>query len=185
MGREGGGSLAAIGSVGGHVTKDRQSMTKDWNRVGPMIDGVKLIRTRHIVTGNSITTELFRSDWAETGQPFGHLIHVALNEGGISAWHWHEIQTDGIFVVSGRVLVALYDRREASKTHKMSMLLRFDACDPVALVIPPGVVHGVKALMSPAAFVNFISHPYDYENPDEWRLPQSSDQIPIDIVHAR
>lgn len=177
--------MGISGSGTSAMTKDRQSMTKDWNRVGPVIDGVELKRTRHIVTANSITTELFRSDWPETGKPFGHLIHVALNEGGISAWHWHERQTDGLFVVSGRILVALYDRREASKTTKMSMLLRLDASDPVALVIPPGVVHGVKALVSPAAFANFISYPYDYENPDEFRLPPSSDQVPIDIVNAR
>lgn len=165
--------------------KDRQSMTKDWERVGPVIEGVKLKRTRHIVTANSLTTELFRSDWAETGRPFGHALYVALNPGGISAWHWHEIQTDAIFVVSGRLLVALYDRRQSSTTCGMPMVLRLDASDPVALVIPPGVVHGVKALISPTAFMNVISHPYDYENPDEWRLPPSSDQIPIDIVDAR
>jgi dTDP-4-dehydrorhamnose 3,5-epimerase len=167
------------------MAKDTQNMTRDWERVGATIDGVALKRTRNIVTANSITTELFRSDWSETGHGFGHAIHVALNAGAITAWHWHEIQTDGVFVVSGRMLACLYDRREQSKTHGVSMILRLDACDPQLLLIPPGVVHGFKALISPVSFVNLISHPYVYEDPDEWRLPVSTDLIPIDIVNAQ
>lgn len=165
--------------------KDAQSTTRNWERVGPAIDGVVLKRTRHIVTGNSLTTEMFRSDWPETGAPVGHVIYVALDEGGLSAWHAHRIQTDGIFVLTGRMLLALYDARADSPTQGKAMSLRLDGQDPVLVRIPPLVWHGVKALLGAAAFINLITHPYNYEDPDEWRLPPDTDQIPFDIVNSR
>ena len=164
--------------------KDRQTTTSGWERVGATIDGVVLKRTRHIVTGNSLTTEAFRSDWPETGAPIGHVIHVAMDEGRMSAWHTHSIQTDGIFVVAGRMLVVLYDARPGSPTHGTVMPLRLDGHDPLLVRIPPMVWHGVKPLLGAAAFLNIISHPYNYADPDEWRLPPDTDQIPFDIVHA-
>lgn len=75
--------------------QDASSMTPQWERVNVAIEGVQMKRTRHVVTANSITTELYRADWAETAVPAGHVILVALDDGRISAWHMHATQTDG------------------------------------------------------------------------------------------
>ena len=175
--------MASEGMPGGK--KDVQTTTRAWERVGPSIDGVVLKRTRHIVTANSLTTETFRSDWPETGAPIGHVIHVAMDGGRLSAWHTHRRQTDGIFVLSGRMLVVLYDNREGSPTKGTIMPLRLDGSDPILVRIPPLVWHGVKPLLGPASFLNIISHPYNYEDPDEWRLPADTDQVPFDILKAQ
>jgi dTDP-4-dehydrorhamnose 3,5-epimerase len=164
--------------------KDAQSTTAEWERIGSTIDGVALKRTRNLITGNSLTTELFRADWPETGYQIGHVIHVAMDAGRISAWHCHTLQTDHIFVVAGRMLLALYDSRPDSPTHGRVMSLRLDAQDPQMVRIPPQVFHGVKPLIGAAAFVNIITHPYNYTDPDEWRLPADTDQIPFDIGKA-
>jgi dTDP-4-dehydrorhamnose 3,5-epimerase len=165
--------------------KDRQTATRDWDRVGPTIDGVTLKHSRHIATANSLTTEAFRSDWPETGSPTGHVIHVAMDAGRLSAWHTHRIQTDGIFVLAGRMLLVLHDRRPDSPTNSRTMSLRLDGQIPLLVRIPPMVWHGVKPLLGPASFLNIISHPYNYEDPDEWRLPPDTEQIPFDIVQAQ
>jgi len=175
--------VASEGMPGGK--KDVQSTTRTWERVGPTIEGVTLKRTRHIVTANSLTTETFRSDWPETGAPIGHVIHVAMDPGRLSAWHTHRRQTDSIFVLSGRLLLVLYDNREGSPTHGNIMSLRLDEKDPMLVRIPPLVWHGVKALLGAASFLNIISHPYNYEDPDEWRLPPDTDQIPFDFLKAQ
>lgn len=164
--------------------RDTQSMTAEWERVGQRIDGVLLKRTRHIVTGNGITTELYRSDWTETGVPVGHTILVALDAGRVSAWHAHETQTDGFFVVVGRLLLVLFDDRPQSPTRGRTMTLRLDAADPQLVLVPARVWHGVKPLGGPASFINLITHPYRYDDPDEWRLPRDTDQIPFDILSA-
>jgi len=164
--------------------KDRQSITSQWDATAVEIAGVMLKRTRHIVTANGTVTETFRNDWAETGYEACHVQHITTSDGRISAWHCHQKQTDGIFVVSGRLLVALYDARATSPTRGNTMALRLDACDPVLVIVPPMIWHGVKQLGGSASFVNIISRAYDYEDPDEWRLPADSIEIPFDIVHA-
>ncbi len=164
--------------------QDAPSITADWQPVSIAIEGVRLKRTRHIVTANSITTELYRSDWAETATAAGHAILVALDAGRVSAWHAHEIQTDGIFVVAGRLLLALFDDRPSSLSRGKTMILRLDASDPQLVVVPPQIWHGVKPLHGPASFVNIITHPYRYDDPDAWRLPRDSDKIPFDIMAA-
>jgi dTDP-4-dehydrorhamnose 3,5-epimerase len=164
--------------------KDHQSTTADWDRTGPTIADVKIKRTRHVVTANGTTTETYRRDWLETGYDAGHVIHVALSAGRISAWHAHELQTDGIFVVAGRLFLALYDARSTSPTYRESMILRLDADDPTLVLIPPLIWHGLKPLVGPTAFLNIFNRPYNYEDPDVWRLPVNTDQIPFDIVNA-
>lgn len=167
------------------AVKDRQTRTRDWKRVGPLIDGMTIKQTRNIVTGNGLTVEAFRSDWAETGRDIGHVIHVSLDAGAVTAWHCHEKQTDGIFVLSGRVLLVAYDSREDSETKGQTSAVRLDAADPTLVSIPPLVWHGLKALHGKEArFLNIISHPFAYEAPDEWRVAKDSPEIPFDIVNA-
>ena len=39
--------------------------------------------------------------------------------------------------------------------------------------------HGVQTLgAEPACFVNSFDHAYDYDDPDEWRLPFDTEEIP-------
>jgi len=33
----------------------------------------------------------------------------------------------------------------------------------------------------PAILINVVDHAYQYENPDHWRLPSDTDQIPHDF----
>ena len=50
---------------------------------------------------------------------------------------------------------------------------------PTLVVVPPGVFHGVKALGSqPAMLINMVDHAYSYEDPDHWRLPEDTREIP-------
>ena len=47
------------------------------------------------------------------------------------------------------------------------------------IVLPIGVWHGLQNLGSTDALVlNFPTRPYIYEDPDHWRLPMDTDQIP-------
>jgi len=54
--------------------------------------------------------------------------------------------------------------------------------NPTMLVIPPYEVHGV---MNPsdetATFINMPTAVYDLSNPDKYRIPYPSPQIPIEF----
>jgi hypothetical protein len=50
---------------------------------------------------------------------------------------------------------------------------------PTFVVIPTGIWHGLQNLGSSDALVlNFPTEAYSYEDPDHWRLPFDTDQIP-------
>lgn len=143
-----------------------------------MIEGVRLRPlVRHVDERGSLT-ELLRSDWPEFRR-FGQATVTVNDPGVIRAWHWHERQTDLFVVVSGMVKLPLYDARDGSPTR--GELNEFFLGDDnfAALVVPPGVYHGYLTLGTrPALILNFPDRVYDYEHPDEERLPVDSPEVP-------
>jgi dTDP-4-dehydrorhamnose 3,5-epimerase len=50
---------------------------------------------------------------------------------------------------------------------------------PAFLVVPTGVWHGLQNIgTTDALMLNFPTLPYDYADPDHWRLPFDSPEIP-------
>jgi dTDP-4-dehydrorhamnose 3,5-epimerase len=163
----------------GSAAKDSPHMTPDWDLTAERIDGVRVREVKHVVTANGHTTELFREDWGIVESEVVHMIHVALLAGAISAWHMHKLKTDHLFVVGGMVKAVLYDDREGSPTRGQVDVLHLSAMRPMLAVIPPGVWHGLQVPHpEPCSFVNFFDHAYDYDNPDDWRLPADTPEIP-------
>jgi dTDP-4-dehydrorhamnose 3,5-epimerase len=77
--------------------------------------------------------------------------------------------------------VALYDAREDSLTCKNLMEVFIGEKNPVLISVPPGVYHGFKAIGTETAyFLSIPTLPYDYEDPDEYRLPPDTKEIPYD-----
>lgn len=160
--------------------KDEPHLTPTWDLVRDLIDGVRVHEVKNVVTRNGITTEVFRQDWGVAAGDVAHMIHVALRSHALSAWHMHRIKTDHVFAVGGGPIKAvLYDGRPDSPTHEQVDVFHLSPARPTLLVIPPGVWHGLENLTAEtASFVNFFDHQYDYEDPDDWRLPADTPEIP-------
>lgn len=164
-------------------TKDAQTVEPGGRLRLKLPDGVSLHETVNIVTGNGVTTELFRPEWLVPELPVRHAIFVRLHGFAISAWHRHELQTDHIFVVGGAVRLVLFDARPESGTHGLVTQIRLGAVRPTLVRIPPGVWHGLQNLSGEeSSFINYFDRPYCYEDPDEWRLPPDTDQIPYQFT---
>ena len=59
------------------------------------------------------------------------------------------------------------------------MELHVGDAGPTFLIVPTGVWHGLQNVgPDDALMLNFPTHAYDYADPDHWRLPWDSDQIP-------
>jgi dTDP-4-dehydrorhamnose 3,5-epimerase len=159
--------------------KDAAHISRDWVVDRRLIEGVMTREVRNIVTANSITTELYRPDWEIVDGQVQQAIHVGLRGGAISAWHQHRGRWDYIFTVGGHLRVVLYDPREESSTRGQVDVFHLSPARPMLLAVPPEIWHGVQNLSAEtSSFVNLFNLPYDYDDPDEWRLPPATEEIP-------
>jgi dTDP-4-dehydrorhamnose 3,5-epimerase len=77
------------------------------------------------------------------------------------------------------VRIVLYDSRQASPTCGVVNEFKFGSLRPALVVVPPKVWHGVQNITNePGLLLNLVDRAYRYENPDHWRIPQDSPQIP-------
>jgi dTDP-4-dehydrorhamnose 3,5-epimerase len=98
----------------------------------------------------------------------------------VRAWHWHEKQDDFFVVVKGMIKVGLCDMREGSPTRGQVNEFYLGENNNILLKIPVGVAHGYKTIgVEPSLLINFPSEAYSREEPDEYRLPWNTDQIPF------
>ena len=145
-----------------------------------MIEGVEVKQLVKRADERGFLMELLRSD-EPIFRKFGQA-YVALNYPGVvRAWHWHRKQDDHFVAVKGMVKVALYDGREGSATRGQVDEFFLGEDHNVLLKIPMGVMHGYKTEGSePSLLINFPTEPYNQQEPDEYRLPSDTPEIPYD-----
>ena len=145
-----------------------------------MIQGVTTRTLRVIPDERGYLMEMLRSDWPEFDK-FGQVYITAVYPGVVKGWHYHKIQTDHFICVAGMAKVVLYDGREGSPTHGDVNEFFMGHLNPILLEIPSGVIHGFKGISEEMALiVNVPTELYNYDSPDEYRLPPHADAIPYD-----
>ncbi len=145
-----------------------------------MIEGVKVRKLRVIPDERGFLMEMMRSDWEEFDK-FGQVYITAVYPGAVKAWHYHRIQTDHFICIQGMAKVVLYDAREDSPTHGQVNEFFMGRLNPIMLKIPKGVFHGFKGISEETTLiVNVPTELYNYEQPDEYRLPAHGSEIPYD-----
>jgi dTDP-4-dehydrorhamnose 3,5-epimerase len=145
-----------------------------------MIEGVEIKKLKAIPDERGRLMEILRSD-DEIFQKFGQVYMTTTYPGVIKAWHYHKIQTDSVVVLKGMLKLALYDPREGSSTQGKVGEFFIGEHNPLLIQIPPQVYHGWKCVSQQEAIVvNCPTEPYNYKDPDEYRLPFDTDQIPYD-----
>ncbi|MBM4019189.1 MAG: dTDP-4-dehydrorhamnose 3,5-epimerase [Planctomycetes bacterium] len=145
-----------------------------------MIDGVKVTPLRAIPDERGRLMEMFRSDDPDF-EKFGQVYLTSAYPGAVKAWHYHKKQTDNFVCVRGMMKVVLYDPREGSPTRGQVNEFFLGDWNTVRLRIPAGVYHGFKCISaSEAVIINVPTEPYNRKEPDEYRLPAHSPEIPYD-----
>ncbi len=142
--------------------------------------------------------EMLRSD-DDIFENFGQVYITGCIKGVVKGWHYHKEQTDNFVCVYGMALVVLCDLRKGSPTYGVceEFFIGGLLSPPlekggkgglsdgglsdgnILLQIPPLVVHGFTAYdCAEARIVNIPTRPYKYEEPDEYRYPWNSEEIP-------
>jgi len=144
-----------------------------------MIEGVIIKELKTQADDRGFFREIIRvtDDFFIKG--FGQFSHSLMFNNVIKAWHYHKIQTDWWYVVSGVLRVGLYDLRNESHTYKQTMDFLMGEHQPAKIVtIPPGVAHGCKTTQGPVNLFYITSHIYNPD--DEYRLAYNDHDIDFD-----
>jgi dTDP-4-dehydrorhamnose 3,5-epimerase-like enzyme len=117
-------------------------MEIDARVVGTLPHGVRIHDLACLRHDRGSLTEIFRQD----GWPHGPARQwnlVTSGPGVLRGIHVHTIAAEYYVLVSGRVLVGYQDIRPGSPTFGQSALVELGGPDPVAILAPPGLAHGV------------------------------------------
>ncbi len=95
--------------------------------------------------------EIYRNDEIKY-QPV--MAYVSVTQPGISRGpHEHKKQSDFfVFVGPGNFALYLWDNRQDSETYEQKQIIEVGEKNPVAVLVPPGVVHGYKCISKEPAY---------------------------------
>ena len=138
---------------------------------GPTIEGVRVRDLTVHLDGRGEVTELWSRPWVADGlSEVAHVYQSATDLGVVKCWHLHAVHTDQFTVTRGKLQVSLVDLRDDSPSFGHVNTVFLGSLRPRLLLIPPGVMHGWKALSAPEVLVvNFQSHVFDPA--DEFKFP--------------
>src|SRR5258708_3594727 len=139
---------------------------------GATIEGVYVKDLKVMLDGRGDVTELWSRPWVDQEglETVAHVYQSATDYGVVKCWHLHQIHTDQFTVTRGKLQVSLVDLRPDSLSYGQVNTLFLGSLKPRLIQIPPGVMHGWKALSPPEVLVvNFQSHVYDPA--DEFKFP--------------
>lgn len=150
-----------------------------------MLLGVKIFDIKKNTDERGFFAELYRLDWVnpiESGNILDNIVQINLsmsNPGVIRAWHRHSRgQVDYIFVIEGTLRVCAYDGRENSPTKGELDEIVLDSEKPQIVRIPGFYWHGTKCIGNrPSKTLYFVTKLYDYNKPDEERIPWNDTSI--------
>jgi dTDP-4-dehydrorhamnose 3,5-epimerase len=143
-----------------------------------MIGGVVIKPLKVISDERGYLMEILRAD-DPFFEKFGQTYMTVVYPGVVKGWHYHKVQIDRFCVVKGMAKVVLYDSRDDSPTKGEVNEYYMGEKNPILLVIPRGVLHGMKGIgTEPAFLLNSPTETYNYAAPDEYRVDPHNGGIP-------
>ena len=110
---------------------------------------------------------------------FKYLYKGTCRPGKWKGWGIHDHHEDRYVIVSGEMLLVLFDDRVESETKGVIQEFYLSDSGINQIKIPAGIWHLHKNLASDdLIFLNSPSTPYNHKNPDKRRLPVINDYIP-------
>lgn len=161
------------------ATRDAQTVTPAGELVQELIDGVRIRAATTQLDERGSVCEIYDPAWDFTEEPLVFVYQTTIRSGQTKGWVLHLEQDDRLFFSSGDVKVVLYDARPESLTFGRLNVRTFGETNRALLRIPAGVYHALQNVGErDALFVNLPTQPYRHEDPDKYRLPLDTPEIP-------
>jgi len=126
-------------------------------------------------------SEIFRSDWnGFFGKDKPNQINISQSlPGVIRAWHRHlRNQVDFFTVLKGTVKICIYDNDKKSETFGKLVEIISSEKKLQIVKVPGNFWHGTKTIGNESSYtVYFLNNLYNYEDPDEERIPWDDPSI--------
>ena len=123
--------------------------------------------------------EMFDTRWNWHPEPIHFVYSYTIRPGRVKGWGMHKLHEDRYFVLFGEMEVVMYDSRPDSPTRGTVASVVLSHYDRRIMNIPTHVWHACRNLgQTDVVVVNFPTIPYDHSNPDKYRLPLDTDEIP-------
>jgi len=136
------------------------------------------VRTREIdilSDERGFFSEALRQDWQSFIDKWVVQVNLSYSYPSmIRAWHRHlRGQIDYFLVLKGAMKICAYDE----ETRRLAEVIA-SGQKPLLVRIPGHYYHGSKTIGSePSLTIYFVNRLYDYENPDEQRIPWNDPRI--------
>ena len=166
-------------SVAPSPRKDRSTVRSTGERKTSFIDGVRLRPSVSHVDERGSVCEIYDPAWGFTDEPVVYVYVATVRPQVVKGWVVHFEQDDRLYVTEGTVQIVLYDAREESPTEGLVNSFVIGPENRSLVRVPHGVYHAVANVGTvDAAFLNLPTIPYQHDNPDKYRLPIGSPEIP-------
>src|SRR5271170_3411121 len=159
--------------------QDIQTVTVEGEPLIRLIDGVIIRPAVTHVDERGTLCEIHTPHSAPLANPVVHVYQFTIRPGKIKGWHVHHLHDDRIFISQGQVKVVLYDSRRDSPTYGLVNEIYRTDLDRTLMVIPAYVFHAHQNIgTTDALFISMPTRAYQHGDPDVYRLPLDTDQIP-------
>jgi dTDP-4-dehydrorhamnose 3,5-epimerase len=162
------------------IARDVETVTPAGERLARLPEGMVL---RDLVTHTDergTVCELYDPRWDVNPDPLVFSYMFTIRPGAAKGWGIHREHEDRYAFLSGELELAFFDAREDAETAGEESRLFLSERDRKLLVIPRGVWHAERNIgQVDAVVVNFPTIPYDHANPDKYRLPLDTHELPV------
>jgi dTDP-4-dehydrorhamnose 3,5-epimerase len=154
--------------------RDVASVTKEGLSLLPTIEGVKTRATTNHVDHRGSVFEIFEGDMAFWETPIVYAYQFSVRPHQMKGWGLHESKTDRYTIISGEVLLFLWDDRADSPTRGVVQ----------KIVLSDRAVRHLSLNLGPddARLINFPTEVYHHDAPDRLLLAWDSPEVPIDLA---
>jgi dTDP-4-dehydrorhamnose 3,5-epimerase len=168
------------------LIKDIPTVTSEGKDLTKLLDGVNFKQIPTHIDERGSVFELYDTRWNWHPEPLVFSYAYTVRPNVVKGWALHKEHEDRYFVLTGELVIVLYDDRPESSTYHQVSKVVLSEFNRRIMNIPRYVWHAVHNIgLKDAMVVNFPTIPYDHNNPDKYRLPIDTDQIPYRFVDAR
>ncbi len=164
------------------ITRDVQTVTPEGQQLLTLPEGM-IVRdlVTHVDDRGSVI-ELYDPRWGVSPDDLVFAYQFTIRPGKAKGWGIHRQHEDRYAFLDGELELAFYDAREGSATSGQESRLVLSPYHRKLVTIPRGVWHAERNLgATDARVVNFPTIMYDHSNPDKYRLPLDTDELPVTL----